>query len=136
MFKKILKNIFFWLIFIFVFLLIFSFIKRNELRIWKINHDQERLGFFVCKSFDCINNSLTKCQKSFFYVESENGLFLKEFVYGEGGDCIYRVVKSDNTGMECLFDKDFLASGFAPKVMISNYHFSEELQNNCKLVNY
>lgn len=134
--KQILKNILFWIFFLIIFFLIVSFIKREDLRIWKINHDQEKLGFFICKTFDCTNISLVSCRKSFFYIESQNGLFIKEFVYEEEGKCKYKIVKSDNTGMECLLDKEILSSGFAPKVMISNYYFSEELQKNCKLTNY
>lgn len=136
MFKKIYVSLLIWLFVFCIFLLITLFIKRDEIRIWKINYEWERQGFNICRSYNCLKENILLCNKSFFYSEATSKYFLKEFVYPENDKCVYEIFKSDRTGMKCYFDKELLNDDFVEKIKISNYSKVKEIKDNCNLISY
>ena len=133
--KKIAKHTISWLAIIFSLLLIIIFLKRDDLRIWRINHNHEKQGFFICKTFDCTRRNLSLCKKSFFRIELGDR-YIEEFVYEDKDQCVFKIVKSDQTGMECHFDKTLLTPELISKVLISNYNSIPEIKSNCELLNF
>lgn len=142
MFKKIFsfKNIYIsvlvWLFVFWICLLLFLFIQRDEIRIWRINYEQEKQGFYICKTYNCLREKILLCDKSFLYTESTPEYFLKEFVYPENGKCIYEILKSDRNGMKCYFGTELIDEDFIEKIKISNYTKIKEIKDNCNLISY
>jgi len=135
-FKNIYVSLLIWSFVIWICLLIALFIKRDEIRLWKINHDLEKQGFNICKDYNCLKENILLCNKSFLYSEANTEYFLKEFVYPEDDKCVYEILKSDRTGMKCYFNKELLTDSFIGKIKISNYARVKEIQDNCNLISY
>jgi hypothetical protein len=131
--RKTVKHAMLWLIIIFLLFLVILFLKRNDLHAWRINYNHEKQGFYVCKTFDCARRNLNICKKSFFRIELGER-YIEEFVYEDKNLCVFRIIKSDKTGMECHFDKTVLKPDFISKIMISNYNSIPEIKSNCKLL--
>jgi len=139
MFKKIFnKNIFrviiFWFIIFIIIVFIVLFIHRDKINLWHINWTHARQGYYICQGFDCTRKNLITCNKSFFRIEFKDK-FIEEYVYDENNLCVFKMIKSDKTGMECHFYKHTLDMNTAYKILISNYNYIPEVRNNCQIIN-
>lgn len=132
--KNIFHKIIIWIIIFAVIILIILFCKRDMVHLWNINQSHKRQGYFICQTFDCTKRNLSLCTKSFFRIESADK-YIEEYIYSDANLCVFKILKSDNTGMECRFNQETLNSGIASKVLISNYFKMNELKNNCQLIN-
>jgi hypothetical protein len=118
-----------------VVLLVITFFKRDVLKITLVNAKYQRQGYFICSTFDCPSKKLTNCEKSFFRIDFGDR-YIEEFVYEENNQCIFKIVKSDKSGMECSFDKTVLKTLNLPTIIISNYELFPETKEACQMVQY
>jgi hypothetical protein len=130
--QKILKSFLFWIVLVLILVVVLVVFNRNT-QINPINAKYQKQGYFICDTFDCIFKKLATCEKSFFRTDVSTR-YIEEFVYEDNGKCIFKVIKSDKTGLECTFDKEVLSS--LPKIYISNFKLIPEAKDACKLVQY
>lgn len=131
--KKLLKPLLFWIVLILILVVLIIVFNRDTSQITLTNAKHQKQGYFICDSFECVTKKLSTCEKTFFRVDATDR-YIEEFVYEDNNNCVFKVFKSDNTGMECIFDKEILSS--LPRIYISNFMLIPESKDACKLIQY
>ncbi len=112
--------------------LIILLIKKDDIKLWKLEQTYVKQGYFVCHTFECIPEKLNKCEKAFFRVGFKN-IFVDKLIYENNEKCIFQIIKSDKEGLECVFDINTWKGKDTPNINASNYKLFPESKDACKL---